>query len=382
VGARGHPRLRHRLPLLSFAILLALASTQLRADEPLSYSLRSVAGLSLHVIEVDLNNPRVVVSPAIAAGGIGRQEPFSGFIGRLSSQGRLRLVAAINGTFFSKTSRCPIGDIVRDGKVVHFGGMGTALAFAPDGVDCIRLPKSRHVDWSEHRAALAAGPLLVWNGFAKPVPGGEGFGDPSVFARVAPRSAAGITKDNRLLLVTTARGASLANLAAALGDLGAVYAMNLDGGASAAMWFQGEMIRRPRRPLTNLLCVYLNPVPAAPRNLRPPQGLDWRAGHPPRPLAAFSTEGLRLRARLPRKWEGKQSVLIEADAPLPGGWVVSLRLNESPVGLAGSLPAEIPLDLSGLKGPNPKHRLWIGVLDREGKAVGGVERIFKVGGRG
>ena len=329
---------------------------------------------------MDLNDSRVVVSPVIADGGIGRNEPFPHFIQRLSSHGELLLLAAVNGTFFGKVSLRPVGDIVADGKLLHFGGMGTALAFAPDGVDCIRLPKSRHVDWSEHRSALAAGPLLVWNGFAKPMPGGEGFGDPSVFARAAPRTAAGITNANHLLLVTTARGASLSDLAIALRDLGAVYAVNLDGGASAAMWCKGQMVRQPARPLTNILCVYLDSAPVEPRSLRAPLGLDWRAGHPARAALTFTADGVRLTARLPRKWQGTQSVDITADAPLPDGWLVSVRLDEVLVGLCGSLPAPILLDLSSLKEPPADHCLRIGVLDDQGKVVASVERIFKASG--
>jgi hypothetical protein len=85
----------------------------------------------------------------------------------------------------------------------------------------------------------------VWEGFAKPSPGGEGFGDPAVFARAAPRTAIGITAQNHLLLVTTARGTSLGKLAAAMRSMGCLYAFNLDGGGSAAMWFRGKMIVTP-----------------------------------------------------------------------------------------------------------------------------------------
>jgi hypothetical protein len=316
----------------------------------------------------------VVVSPALAAGGVGRAESFRSFLHRLGP------AAAVNGTYFSKTSLHPIGDILIDGKLAHFGGMGTALAFASDGVDCIRLPKSRHVDWSEHRAAIGAGPLLVWRGFAKPRPGGEGFGDPSLFARAAPRTAAGVTAENHLLLVTTARGTSLGKLAAAMCELGAEYAIGLDGGGSAAMYAQGRAIRSPGRHLTNLLCVYLKPEPVASRELRSPRGLDWRAGHRPRAAIAFSAGDLRLTVRLPREWRGEQSVLVEAEGPLPEGWAVTLHLDRNPTGLAAAVPAEFPLDLAALRGPNPKHTLWVGVLDEEGRAVGGVERIFRLPG--
>lgn len=290
---------------------------------------------------------------------------------------RVRPVAAINGTFFSKRSLRPVGDIAREGKVIHFGGTGTAIAFARDGVDFIRLPKSRHVDWSEHWAALAGGPLLVWEGFAKPLPGGEGFGDPHVFARAAPRTAIGITKRNHLLLVTTAKGCSLAKLAKALRAMGAVYAFNLDGGASAAMWHRGRMIASPKRPLTNILCVYVKPEPVSTAVLRPPQGLDWRGGHSVRPSIGFRAGDMRVWVKLPRRWRAEQSLLVSADRALPAGWAVVAKLDGEPIGAASALPAEIELDLSACH--SPKHCLWIGLLDDQGKTVGRVDRFFKPG---
>lgn len=318
-----------------------------------------------------MRDRRVVVSPAVAAGGIGHAEAFPSFIRRLKP------AAAINGTFFSKETLRPIGDIVLDAELVHFGGMGTAIAFARDGVDIIRLPMSRHVDWSEHRAALAAGPLLVWNGFAKPRPGGEGFGDPSVFARAAPRSAVGVTADNRLLLVTTARGTSLGRLAAALRDLGAAYAVNLDGGGSAAMWCRGRMVKSPRRPLTNILAVYVKPAPVSGAPLRPPRGLDWRGGHPPRPVLRLSADGVSVSVTLPRYWEDGETVLLEGEWELPEGWRVVVLLDESPVLITTRLPVEMALVLSPLE--RPKHSFWVRVRDAEGQAVAGEERIFRIG---
>jgi hypothetical protein len=256
--------------------------------------------------------------------------------------------------------------------------MGTALAIASDGVDVIRLPKSRRVDWSEHRAALGGGPLLVWDGFAKPLPGGEGFADPHVFSRAAPRTAVGITRSSHLLLVTTAQATSLARLAKAMRELGAVYAINLDGGASAGMYVQGRMIRSPARRLTNVLAVHLRPQGVQRDPLRPPRGLDWRAGYKPRPVLRFTAKGLQASARLPRKWEERVSILVKADRALPQGWVVRLRVDQKTAALAGALPAEVVLDLSGLS-RTAEHELWIGLVDAQGKTVGHVARVFRFG---
>ncbi len=384
--ARGYPRLiRDRTwpQILCLTLLITLTTRPCNAADPVSYSRRSIAGAYLHVIQVDLNDRRIVVSPEIAARGIGRCEPFSSFVRRL------RPVAAINGTFFSKRSLIPVADIVANGKQAHFGGIGTALAFTRDGVDFIRLPKSRRVDWSGYRSALASGPLLVWDGFAKPLPGGEGFGDPHVFSKAAPRTALGITRSNHLLLVTTIKGCSLGRMAKAMKAMGAIYAFNLDGGSSAGMYYRGQMPKTPGRPLTNILCVYLEPQPVSITKLRAPQGLDWRSGHVSRPSigfrAALTGTGqkggeIRVWVKLPRKWAGEQSVLLDADRTIPAGWMVSVKLDGEPIGMAGSLPAEIILDLSSCT--EPKHHLWIGMLDEQGKTVGRADCFFKPGTQG
>lgn len=370
----GYSRLTLRL-LIAISLFLTASGPASSDTDPVAYSKRTVAGVSLHVIDVDLNDRRVVVSPGIAAEGIGHAERFGSYLQRLEP------VAAINGTFFGKKTLRPVADILIDGKLVNFGGLGTALAFTEDGVDVIRLPKSRHVDWSEHRSALAGGPLLVWDGFAKPMPGGEGFGDPHVFARAAPRTALGVTKDNHLLLVTTARGASLGRLARALRDMGAVYAFNLDGGASVAMYRRGRLTFGADRRLTNILAVYVKSEPVSPNALRPPAGVDWRDGHEPRPVLHFAAGDLKATVQLPRRWSGKQTISVAIDRPLPEGWSVVCRIDDCfPFASATETPVDFPVDFSELLGE--KHRLWVEVRNADGNTVGRTERIFKLGTAG
>lgn len=354
--------------LLTAALSLLILSGG-GAAAPVGYATCNVGGVRLHVITVDLNDPRVVVSPALAQGGPGHQESFSSFVSRLEP------VAAVNGTFFSKRSFRPVGDIVIAHELAHFGGMGTALAFANDGVDCIRLPKSRRVEWGEYFAALAGGPLLVWNGFPKPMPGGEGFGDPHVFAKAAPRTAAGITRRNKLLLVTTIKGTSLGKLAKAMQALGAVYAVNLDGGASCAMWCDGRTVKSAGRDLTNVLCVYVKPEPVRTRALRAPRGLDWRAGHKRPPSTGFRGADRRIWIELPRSWEGEQSVRISSDRPLQPGTKVRVCLTGTMLDEVTELPAAVSVNLAAH--PRPKHALWIALVDAEGKVLGCFERILK-----
>ena len=66
-----------------------------------------------------------------------------------------------------------------------------------------------------------------------------------------PRTAAGWTKDGRLLLLVVdgrskaSRGATLAETAQLLLDHGAEEALNLDGGGSTTLWVAGVRVNQP-----------------------------------------------------------------------------------------------------------------------------------------
>jgi exopolysaccharide biosynthesis protein len=100
------------------------------------------------------------------------------------------------------------------------------------------------------RDALGAGPMLVWNGEA------EVTTDPEVFfgsaiPEVHPRTALGVDRDGRLILLVidgrqpASRGATLEETATIIRELGAMRAMNLDGGGSSALVVAGILLNRP-----------------------------------------------------------------------------------------------------------------------------------------
>ena len=127
-------------------------------------------------------------------------------------------------------------------------------------------------DWHTMTGAIGGGPVLVAAG--KPVfRAKESFGDPVLNARSA-RSAVGQLSDGRVLLVTV-EGGSLGystgmtnyELAVALARLGAVNAMSLGTGPSAAMAFDGTLLTRPaggEQPISDALLVSYLGVYAAP----------------------------------------------------------------------------------------------------------------------
>jgi hypothetical protein len=90
------------------------------------------------------------------------------------------------------------------------------------------------------RDAVSGWPLLVTRCAArKRLPGRDSF-----TKEPHRRTAVGLTKDGKnLLLITTAgQGLSLDRLAALLEELGACEAVNLDGGSSTAMWLDGALL--------------------------------------------------------------------------------------------------------------------------------------------
>ncbi|MFQ6131636.1 MAG: phosphodiester glycosidase family protein [Armatimonadota bacterium] len=257
------------------AVALGLVVSAVWAQGALARSVgharRSVLGVPVHVITVNMADPKVRVSVATARGFPGGAEPIDHILARSMPS------AAVTGTYFSKRTHLPVGDIVVGGVPRYFGGMGTALAITPyNAVELRAVPYGRHQDWRRFETVLSAGPRLLRKGQVSVSPRREGFSDPRVLGR-APRTAAGITARGKLLLVATRRSVTLTELAKVLARLGAVEAMALDGGGSTAMYFDGRHMVRPQRALVNLLVVHEN-VPLLARAVTP-MSPEEQAGH-------------------------------------------------------------------------------------------------------
>lgn len=207
-----------------------------------------------NVVQVNMDSPNVRVTPAMAKHGAGSSEGFKSMVNRLHP------VAAITGTFFCTRSLQPTGDIVIEGKPMHRGSVGTGLCIMDDGrVEFQALKDGRASGWQGCRTVICGGPTLVRRGKVALAPKSEGFRDPAVF-RQKRRSAVGMTKSNKLLMVTVDKPVYLSDLAKLLIHLGAVDAVDLDGGSSTALYYRGKFISRPERSLTNLLVVYDSPA--------------------------------------------------------------------------------------------------------------------------
>ncbi len=101
------------------------------------------------------------------------------------------------------------------------------------------------------RDAIAAGPALIRDGEIRVTSDEEVFFGTTI-PQVHPRTAAGRTADGALILMVVdgrqpeSRGVSLEKLATLMLEVGAVDAINLDGGGSSALVVGGVLLNRPQ----------------------------------------------------------------------------------------------------------------------------------------
>ncbi len=218
---------------------------------PVAYIKTSIEGVPVQELRVNLKDPAVRVGVVLAQGFPGGDEEFGSMVKRADP------VAAVNGAYFSKETKKPIGDIVINGNLVNTGLMGTALALTSDGrPDILRVVRSRHMDWTRYSTVLACGPALMLDGKVDVNSQDEGFRDPHVTGSTR-RMAIGYTKDRQLVIAFIDKPVTFEQEAEVMAGLGCYEAMNLDGGASLALFADGKTRLAPGRRLTNIVAVWL-----------------------------------------------------------------------------------------------------------------------------
>jgi len=203
--------------------------------------------------------------------------------------------------------------IPKGGMVLSAGGPAASFLSAnlkPGDKLTVRfdIKSAANVDWTQVQQAVGGRPWVLKGGKEYVDLEYEKIGSSSFSTTAHPRTALGITADGKLMLVTVdgrqpglSRGISLTNLSALMKRLGAVDAINLDGGGSTTMSFRGGIINSPsggiQRSVANGLLVFANPVAAdevpkltisAPADGLPagqPTSLSLVCGDDSRPLA-------------------------------------------------------------------------------------------------
>ncbi len=158
-------------------------------------------------------------------------------------------IAAMNAGFFDTgPGTCPPLDLVKaDGEVLSYNRL-TGGAQRSIGWDAERRTQvawvAKDQDWPAVVDGLGAYPSLVTDGAVRLEPDR----DSDFFDGRHPRTALGVRSDGTVLLVVvdgrTAAGVgmTLADLARHMVNLGAVDAVNLDGGGSTTLWLRDQSI--------------------------------------------------------------------------------------------------------------------------------------------
>ena len=132
-----------------------------------------------------------------------------------------------------------------DGKIYYSGfGCGDGIA-AIDGNHILHVAKSMSEEelvQNDIRYAVCYGPVLISNGIPA---------DPETLpVSMNPRTAIGQRSDKAMLLLVidgrqvSSMGASFQDEVEIMQRFGAVNAVNLDGGSSSMMWFDGGYINK------------------------------------------------------------------------------------------------------------------------------------------
>ncbi len=163
--------------------------------------------------------------------------------------------------------------IPRDGFILSGHGrsrqwiLQTVQPGVPLSIDLRLAPASGDTRWAKVIHAIGGGPRLLAGG---QLVGGEGF-PPMLSERRHPRTALAVLSDGRVLLFVVdgrqpyhSLGMTLPELAMTLRQMGAVDAMNLDGGGSTTMVVAGHVVNLPsdvtgERPVPDALLV-LSPI--------------------------------------------------------------------------------------------------------------------------
>ncbi|MGE7020664.1 phosphodiester glycosidase family protein [Solibacillus cecembensis] len=211
--------------------------------------------LSVNVVSVNLLAPNTSLHVELANNKLGS-------VDKLTSIAKAnQAVVAMNGNYFdaytNNSYRTVYNGLVMNGeRVKPFDPKFSVFYYTKDG-DVGILPGAQFMELFQQgniQEALQIGPRLLTNGVVTLNPEAEGFKSPKVLSSPGARSAIGISKDLQILFVTTP-GATIQQLASIMKQLGAVDAMNFDGGASSGLYANGKYVTTPGRDIAVTLIV-------------------------------------------------------------------------------------------------------------------------------
>lgn len=162
-----------------------------------------------------------------------------GYVGGINAGG----FADENGTGMGGN---PTGIVIKDGRIIYKSGgnVFSIVGFNKDNVFVCGRYSLSQIENLNIRDAISFGPILIFNGAPQIIYGDGGWG-------IAPRTVIGQKEDGTvLMLVIDGRqiksiGATLKDAQDIMTQYGAVNAVNLDGGASSVMFYNGKIQNSP-----------------------------------------------------------------------------------------------------------------------------------------
>jgi hypothetical protein len=234
---------------------------------------------AIHLLRVELARCElglmVLEAPVQGGEGAGRSR-----VSELVAAHEGKVVAAVNGDFFTPEG-LPVGPEIAGGEVRRILGR-PALAWNPKHEPWIGRPELEGdsmvvLGWELPRSQ-GDGATEAIGGFPLLLSGGARVGDlevsdrPGFAAERHPRTAVGLDRDGDLLWIAVvdgrqaghSMGMTLPELTTLFEALGVEDALNLDGGGSSVMVFEGSAINSPsdvegERPVANALGVRWDP---------------------------------------------------------------------------------------------------------------------------
>jgi exopolysaccharide biosynthesis protein len=211
---------------------------------------------SANMVTISLLHPKIRLGVALAHNEIGKVDDLNHMANENGA------VVAINGSFFNAYTesdvKIPYGNVISGGEQKRKDLSDRRTIFTFDKNNLVKLVAG--TDYRERfgefvlEGAVQAGPRLVKDGKVSLNVVEEGFKDPKILTGGGARSAVGITRDHKLILITLG-GATIPQLAEIMKQAGAYQAMNLDGGASSGLYVDGKYLTVPGRQISNAIIV-------------------------------------------------------------------------------------------------------------------------------
>ena len=156
--------------------------------------------------------------------------------------------------------------IPSDGFVISFNpsmhylmerfNIGSTVDYTPEFLSTREnATEADHAVWKDVVYAVGAGPSLILNNTITADGTKEGFTEAKINTQRSQRSFVGYREDGRVIIGTVAN-ASITELSQICKELNLKSAMNLDGGASSALLYNGSYKTNPGRNINNALIFF------------------------------------------------------------------------------------------------------------------------------